>query len=135
MFNRYSINPNYLSSAELFQSSHPLRRLSFIPQTQRSELRDFVIEKIISKSPEEVWDQCKSHAGIDKEDFFTYFQGKTLTHTIQIKKMTKFRKKIDPKDMDPEFRPPQSFSYVQPGQELYEITQNSTPTSRLDAYF
>ena len=95
----------------------------------------FAIEKIISESPESVWDQCKSHAGIDKEEFFNYFQGKQLAHAIQIKKVTKFRKEIDPKDMDPEFRPPQSFRYIQPGQELCKIAQSEKSNSGLDIYF
>ncbi|MBN2155715.1 MAG: hypothetical protein JW776_06710 [Candidatus Lokiarchaeota archaeon] len=95
----------------------------------------FIIEKIISESPEEIWDKCKLHAGIDKKEFFKYFQGKTTAHAIQIKKVTKFRKEIDPKDVDPQFRPPQSFSYVQPGQELYQIAEESAPPSGLDAYF
>ena len=66
--------------------------------------------------------------------FFKYFQGKNTAHAIQIKKATKFRKEIDPKDVDPQFRPPQSFSYVQPGQELYHIAEKFTPLSGVDAF-
>jgi len=36
----------------------------------------FLIDKIIKKSPKNLWEICKDEAGVTKESFFNYFKKK-----------------------------------------------------------
>ncbi len=73
----------------------------------------FKIDKILEEKPQEIWKLCKDSAGISEKDFFKYFEGKDLAYAIKIKYVKKFEEEIDPREISPEFRPPQSYCYLQ----------------------
>jgi len=84
----------------------------------------FKIEKIIAKKPQEIWEICKEFAGISEKDFFKYFKGKDLAYAIKIKYVKKFEEEIDPREISPEFRPPQSYSYLKPDNLIFNVVKN-----------
>ena len=71
----------------------------------------FSIKNIIEKHPEQLWGECKDFSGIDKGDFFDYFRGKEKGFAIEIGDVEVFDP-INPKDVIPDFVPPQSFCYT-----------------------
>ena len=53
------------------------------------------------------------NAGINEKDFFLYFNGKEKGYALEIKDLTVFDEPIDPREQLPDFRPPQSFCYLE----------------------
>ena len=81
----------------------------------------FKVGEIIKKTPEELWEICQNLAGIDKTDFFKYFKDKKVAYAIKIENITRFNKEIDPIEIEPDFRPPQSYYYLKSNNFLSEI--------------
>jgi type I restriction enzyme S subunit len=74
-----------------------------------------VIEDILEDSPDALWNRCKSKSGISEEEFFNYFSEKDIAFAIQIKKVEKLKKPIDPYKKLENFAPPQSYYYLRDG--------------------
>ena len=72
----------------------------------------FIIEDIIEEHPKRLWEKCREHSGLTEREFFRYFNGKKRGFAIKIKGLEKFNDPIDPRDIFPNFVPPQSFYYV-----------------------
>ena len=72
----------------------------------------FSVGEIIVDTPDNLWNNLKAQAGIDKKAFFEYFQGKTFGYALEIKNFRTLAKPIDPYKTIPDFKPPQSFSYL-----------------------
>ncbi len=90
-------------SNEIFvYSSSPIKKI----------IGKFKIGKIIEDSPEELWRQLKDYSGLSKEDFFQYFKEKQIGFAIEIVDFVLFDEPIDPKKLDPDFVPPQSYLYI-----------------------
>jgi predicted transcriptional regulator len=70
------------------------------------------VDEILEDSPESLWSNFNEKAGINKQDFFRYFEGKDRGYVIKIKKFEAFEKPIDPYEENPNFTPPQSFAYL-----------------------
>ncbi|MBA2858631.1 type I restriction enzyme S subunit [Methanococcus maripaludis] len=81
----------------------------------------FDLGVILAKDPEKIWEELQEYAGIDKKDFFQYFNDKTTAYAIEIPKFIKLSDPIDPKKIDPNFKPPQSFYYLNKDSELHKI--------------
>src|SRR5665213_3673396 len=43
---------------------------------------EFDVTGVISESVEDLWNRTSSHAGIDREGFFSYFEGCDVAHAI-----------------------------------------------------
>jgi predicted transcriptional regulator len=71
----------------------------------------FKVKKILSGSPEDIWNKCHEYGGIEKEKFFEYCKGSEIVYAFEIEKCFKFPNPIDPYVIDPKFKPPQNFSY------------------------
>lgn len=72
----------------------------------------FTFSRIIEETPSKLWTRYKSVGGIDKEDFFDYFQNNEKGFAIVIDHVEKFKKEIDPIDIFDTFNAPQSYFYV-----------------------
>lgn len=51
-------------------------------------------------------------AGIEKDEFFNYFGNRENGFAIKIQDLEIFENPIEPKDLIPNFNPPQSFYYI-----------------------
>jgi len=69
--------------------------------------------KVICDTPENLWAQLYRWAGINEEEFFTYFEGKKTGFAIAIDELHVFEPPIDPEKLRKDFVPPQSFCYVE----------------------
>ena len=63
-----------------------------------------IVSDIIKDSPKNLWRQTKQVAGINKEDFFKYFEGKEEGYAIE--------SPLNPYEIEEDFVPPQSFAYL-----------------------
>ena len=66
----------------------------------------------IEDNPQHIWKTCYKFSGINKDDFFKYFENKSIGFAIPIKDLKVFKEPIDPNDFIPNFKPPQSFCYI-----------------------
>ena len=117
-----SIKPEYsgkIFSGEKrfeFRRQKPKRRFEIVFVYESNPTKKIVgwfsVKKIISGSPNDVWKRCREAGGIDEEDYFGYCGDKKVVYAFEIDKTLHFESPIDPSDLDPEFNPPQSFTYL-----------------------
>jgi len=72
----------------------------------------FTVKKILSGSPEKIWDFCRSLSGIKKSKFFSYCNGKRVIYAFEIDRVYQFETPINPFEICSGFKPPQNFSYL-----------------------
>lgn len=74
----------------------------------------FILSRIIRDNPKRLWSKFQEEAGINKNDFFHYFHGKREGFALEIEELQLFNRPVDPNDFLDNFRPPQSFCYIDP---------------------
>jgi len=121
-----SIKPKYVESIMNGEKLYEFRRAIFKdPGVERIYIYStspvmkivgyFIIREIIEKSPETLWTEFHSHAGIDEGEFFEYFSDKDIGFAISIGDVHTYEEPIDPQMIFPGFRAPQNFMYVPEG--------------------
>ncbi|MBF4376590.1 ASCH domain-containing protein [Vibrio anguillarum] len=79
---------------------------------------EFEIGEILAKHPEDLWEQTKDVSGINKQFFDEYFINREVAYAIQIKKLKRYSKPINPYERERGFKAPQSFKYIDLNSEL-----------------
>lgn len=72
----------------------------------------FIVKRIISGPPKEIWVKCKNSSGMKEEDYFNYCYGSKIIYAFEIDRTFQFDTAINPFEIDPDFNPPQNFSYL-----------------------
>lgn len=72
---------------------------------------EFEIERILSSSPNEIWELTKKYSGISELYFHEYFENKSVAHAIKIKNTKKYKRPMSLKE-DFKVLPPQSYMYL-----------------------
>lgn len=117
-----SIKPEYAEKILSGEKKYEFRRAIFKNQSVKKVviyasspiqkvIGEFDIECVITLDLNELWESTKSHSGIDKEYYDSYFHGKEVGHAIKVKKTKRYRKHQNLNDFDIKF-PPQSFCYL-----------------------
>ena len=72
---------------------------------------EFSVDGIITDDVADLWDRTERHAGINRQAFMDYFNGKDKGHAIKIGKVRRYE---EPRDLHATYgvRPPQSFLYL-----------------------
>jgi len=70
-----------------------------------------VIARIIETDLPHLWRLSSEYSGLHEEEFLSYFHGLDKGFAIEIEDVEEFDEPIDPKDLLPDFVPPQSFCY------------------------
>lgn len=123
MFVLLSIRPKYVESIFSGKKRYEFRKKirrdaegskAFIYESKaaRQIVGYFIIEKILSASPEAIWKECNKYGGISKEEFFEYFEGCTTAYAIKIRDIHQCNPPIDPYFIEKSFKPPQSLCYI-----------------------
>lgn len=73
---------------------------------------EFEIEEIITSDPESLWKETMKQAGISKEYFDNYFDGRHVAHALRVGVANYYKKPKTLKEMFNINRPPQSFMYI-----------------------
>lgn len=66
-----------------------------------------------------LWEKVKAISGMNYDDFFSYYEGKTEGYAIFFQKFVKLKKPVTLETIrkqHPNFVPPQSFRYIIPAQ-------------------
>jgi predicted transcriptional regulator len=85
-------------------ASAPVRRI----------VGQFPVVSVLAHTPEFMWLYTAETAGIDQASFFRYLSGCATAYAIRIGVPVRYPKSIDPRETDPSWRPPQSFTYKIP---------------------
>ena len=117
-----SIKPKYVKQIEQGVKLYEFRKSIFKQNAQEiwvyasAPMKQIVgkiyIDNIIEDTPKNLWLNFKDYAGINKEDFFKYFDGKEKGYAIKIKEFEVFKKPINPYKERKDFTPPQSYAYL-----------------------
>lgn len=73
---------------------------------------EFSADKILSATPELLWEETQQYSGVEKPFFDKYFEGIEEAHALHISALRWYDKPLDPKTLDSSFVAPQSFRYV-----------------------
>ncbi len=117
-----SIKPQYsqkILSGEKkyeFRKRKPKQRIDevFIYESRPSKaiVGSFTVKQIHAGSPEKIWEKCKNFGGIQEKKYFEYCNGSRIIYAFEIDEIEKFKKPIDPCQLIPDFKPPQSYAYL-----------------------
>jgi predicted transcriptional regulator len=118
-----SIKPKYLKSILEGEKRYEFRKAIFknrgidliyiySSSPVKKIIGSFEVGGILEDHPRELWDNVKEYAGIDDQDFFSYFEGKSRAFAIEIQNLQEFNDPIDPYETIPGFVPPQSYCYM-----------------------
>lgn len=118
-----SIKPVFIERIESGEKKYEFRKIIFIKDVnevwiygtspEKKIVGKFKIGGIIREKPEILWKELNGDSGINKEDFFRYFSGTKKGFAIKIEKAEFFDTPINPYEVMPNFKPPQSFAYIQ----------------------
>lgn len=70
------------------------------------------VKDIHAGAPSMIWESTKHGAGIIRDFYRTYFKRAKTAYAIELDTVIPFNTWIDPKMIDKNFRPPQSFKYI-----------------------
>jgi len=103
---RYEFRKSVFKHPDIFRvyiyASSPVKKI----------VGSFEVGDILEDRPADLWENVKDYAGIDDQDFFSYFAGKSRAFAIKIQDLREFSKPIDPRETMPGFVPPQSYCYM-----------------------
>lgn len=116
-----SIKPQYVEKILNGTKKYEFRRILFKKPVRRIEIYSsspvkklvgfFVPGKIVEDSPANLWKHFQNDAGVTKKEFFAYFHKKEIGFAIEIVEIATYPVPIDPFEEDPDFIPPQSYTY------------------------
>ena len=124
----YSLKPCYanlvfdgLKHAELRRRITPFienRDVFIYVSSPIKQLRGgFRVEHVWCGSPEEVWNEVSELASVNKQDFDTYYAGRTIAYALKISDVWEYTYPVDLtmlRKRFPHFVVPQSWRYVKP---------------------
>ncbi len=91
-------------SVIVLYSSSPIQRIVGVVE----------VDKIVVASPTSLWKTCtKMGGGLTRDEFRSYFAGKSQGVAVLLGKVFKFAKHVEPLDVIGNFVPPQSFRYLE----------------------
>jgi|SRR5690554_1623492 len=76
---------------------------------------EFDFEEVLSGSPTTIWSKTRTHSGITRGFFNSYFEGKSKAHAIKVKSVRRYKTPKKLKDILPSGAAPQSFCYLYEG--------------------
>ena len=118
-FRKSIFNNKHVEEAYIYETS-PIKKIVGV----------FNVGNIIRDSPKELWDQLGPLSGMNKAEFFDYFQDIKIGFAIEIKNVEIFDVPFDPKEQIPGFNPPQSFCYSGLTSHDRRSVERSLPTDR-----
>lgn len=91
----------------------------------------FRVGEVWHGEPEDVWNMVSTLASVEKRDFDTYFEGRTVAYALEIKEVWEYHKPVSLntlRDQLSKFVVPQSWRYVRP--EEYQYFLEVEPQTR-----
>ena len=79
---------------------------------QKRIVAAFPFQEIVAGTPNDIWEKTKDFSGINETNFRSYYDNNTVAYAIVIRDLKIFESFINPWQIDKNFRPPQSFTYL-----------------------
>lgn len=99
-----------------FRKKKPQKRVGrvyiYACSPKKSIVGYFQLTRVVSGSPDEIWEKCGGYGGIEKEIFFSYFLGRKIAYGFEVGCAERFTPPIDPFEINNDFKAPQSFAYL-----------------------
>ncbi len=92
----------YSLSHIIIYSSSPVRNIIGIA----------VVKDVIISSVNQAWARTRHAAGIERDEFIKYFDGKNTACVIELDKTISFYNSFSPYEIEHDFHVPQSYKYV-----------------------
>lgn len=73
---------------------------------------EFDVEGIVEAAPGCLWAETQPHAGITREFFDAYFEGRDRAFAIRVGAVRRYETPLVPEEVIEDFTPPQSYMYV-----------------------
>jgi len=93
--------PNYPPSLVFIYEGSPTKKI----------VGWFTVKKIYPGTPNEIWAKYGAIGGISKKMFFEYCSDNKQIFAFEIDRKFRFPNPLDPLKIDPNFSPPQNFTY------------------------
>lgn len=74
---------------------------------------EMIVGDFLTYPTDELWEWTKEKSGLTREEFFSYFHGKTNAHAIEIKSYRDYEQPISLDVLLPGKTPPQSYCYIE----------------------
>ncbi len=100
-FRKVTFKNNYINTVYIYSSS-PVKRI----------VGAFKVGDIIEDRPSSLWEQLSEFSGLNEQEFFKYFENSAKGFAIEMRNVERFDNPVDPTEVIPNFRPPQSFCYI-----------------------
>lgn len=78
---------------------------------EKKVVGEIIIDRIISSTPNHLWESHKNNLGISEKEYFKYYKNSKVAYAIKIKKVIKYKKELELKDFGIE-KAPQSYQYI-----------------------
>lgn len=112
MLKKYSLVKNVLNIENPYSNSKTLIVI-YSTMPVGMIVGEFKFKTIHANSPKIIWEKTKKYSGISEDFFYNYFKNKDTAFAIEIEKVRKYRKPLDPHTMFTKFTAPQSFCYLE----------------------
>ena len=96
---------------KIFRDENVKTVVVYVTSPIQKIIGEFSIEKVLSDTPQNIWNQTKDNSGITKEFYDNYFHNRNKAYAIKIKSPNKYKKPMELKEFNI-FSAPQSFIYV-----------------------
>ena len=98
---------------KLWNNKRKIKRAYLYASSPIKKFVGFIdIESVFKERIEFLWLFSKNFSCLSKQEFDKYFSGHSHGSCIVIKEAKRFRNPIDPKEIIPDFKPPQNFCYI-----------------------
>lgn len=119
-----SIKPEYANKILSGEKRFEFRKVSFTNGGVRTVviyatkpigkvIGEFEVLDIYSDSPSNIWERTKKHAGIEKDFFDSYYQGKKVAVAIAVGEVQRYKKPMELSELGGSLTAPQSFRYME----------------------
>ena len=119
-----SIKPKYVDSImsgekryefrkTIFRNKNIKRAYIYSTAPVKKVVGTFLIGDVIEDYPNQLWERFHMFSGLSDKEFFNYFNKDKKGFAIQIESVKEFDIPVDPREINPDFIPPQSFYYFE----------------------
>ncbi|GBF33959.1 Lj965 prophage protein [Desulfocucumis palustris] len=118
-----SIRPEYVEKIFSGEKKYEYRKnifkkeidkvIVYSTQPEGKIVGEFSVEIILHDTLDNIWDLTSRYSGISHSFFKNYFNGREDGYAIKIGEVIPYNEPIDPRDINTDFKPPQSFCYLE----------------------
>jgi predicted transcriptional regulator len=87
---------------------------------------EFDVAEIVTASPDRLWEMTSAGAGISRQFFESYFDGRDRAFALQIENVIQYAEPVMPNEIIDNFVAPQSYMYVDDAGRRPTIPSNET---------